>query len=239
MLDKQKKSAYIWYSGATDITGTKLAEALGIEHGKDKPVFSKYDLIIGWGTKVNQPIAVNKVQTINHPNKIFSNRNKLESLAIMQKAGVSIANFIDAHKVVTDISNPTGVHLPLIGRTNYHQGGKGFWICPALVHVKAAINDGAQYFQDMIEIKEEYRLHVFDNEIIYAVKKSKRSKEEYQEAYIQHELDHQKKLAKKNNILSVPTIIVGHKRLSHIMDDQDIVDAILQGFLSSVSLEEE
>ncbi|MBN2155935.1 MAG: thioredoxin family protein [Candidatus Lokiarchaeota archaeon] len=46
-------------------------------------------------------------------------------------------------------------------------------------------------------------------------------------------------LARKNNILSVPSIIVGNKRLTHIMDEQDIVDTILQGFLSSVSLEEE
>ncbi len=53
------------------------------------------------------------------------------------------------------------------------------------------------------------------------------------------DISEEMELAKKNNILSVPTIIVGHKRLSHIMDDQDIVDAILQGFLSSVSLEEE
>jgi hypothetical protein len=45
--------------------------------------------------------------------------------------------------------------------------------------------------------------------------------------------------AKKNNIMSVPSIVVGSKRLTHIMDEQDIVDAILQGFLSSVSLEEE
>jgi protein-disulfide isomerase len=42
-------------------------------------------------------------------------------------------------------------------------------------------------------------------------------------------------LARKNNILSVPSIIVGNKRLTHIMDEEDIVDAILQGFLSSVS----
>jgi thiol-disulfide isomerase/thioredoxin len=44
--------------------------------------------------------------------------------------------------------------------------------------------------------------------------------------------------AKKYNIMSVPSIIVGKKRLTHIMDEQDIVDAILKGLLSSVSLEE-
>jgi len=45
-------------------------------------------------------------------------------------------------------------------------------------------------------------------------------------------------LARKNNILTVPSIIVGNKRLTHIMDEHDIVDAILQGFLSSVNIEE-
>ena len=48
----------------------------------------------------------------------------------------------------------------------------------------------------------------------------------------------QMEIARKNNILSVPSIIVGKNRLTHIMDEQDIVDAILQGFLSSISLEE-
>ncbi len=52
------------------------------------------------------------------------------------------------------------------------------------------------------------------------------------------DISEEMELAKKNNILSVPSIIVGNKRLMHIMDEQDIVDAILQGFLSSVSLED-
>jgi len=44
-------------------------------------------------------------------------------------------------------------------------------------------------------------------------------------------------LAKNNNILSVPAIVIGSKKLTHIMDEQDIVDAILKGLISSVSLE--
>ncbi|MBD3352776.1 MAG: hypothetical protein GF364_14910 [Candidatus Lokiarchaeota archaeon] len=43
-------------------------------------------------------------------------------------------------------------------------------------------------------------------------------------------------LTKKKNILSVPTIIVGDKRLSTNIDEEDLVDAILQGFLSSVKI---
>lgn len=204
MLDKKKNNAYIWYSGATDVTGTKLAEALGINHGKNKP--SKQNLIIGWGTKTDQMVSLNKtqtlnkIQTLNHPNRILCNRDKLEALRLMDTAGVNVAKFIEADRVVSAIEQTTNsVKLPLIGRTKYHQGGKGFWLCPTMTHVKSAINEGARYFQNMIEIKEEYRLHIFGDELIYAVKKSKRSKEDYQEAFIRQELEYQKKLAEKND----------------------------------------
>ncbi|MCK4454390.1 hypothetical protein KAU51_03605 [Candidatus Parcubacteria bacterium] len=208
MLDKKKKDVYIWYSGATDVTGMKLAEALGIKHGKKVPSLLKHDLIIGWGTKTSEEVSLGKLQTLNHPNQILANRNKIEALKLMDKANVNIANFVEASKVATTIkANPNGVNtgkhedvkLPLIGRTKYHQGGKGFWMCPTMTHVKSAIDEGAQYFQNMIEIKDEYRLHVFNGDVIYAVKKSKRSKEEYQKACVRHELDNQKNLAKKNN----------------------------------------
>lgn len=202
MFDKKKNNAYIWYSGATDVTGTKLAKALGINHGKNKP--SKQNLIIGWGTKIDQIVSLNKVRTLNHPNQILCNRDKLEALKFMKTAGINVAKFIEADKVVKYIEDEyyneaDDIKLPLVGRTKYHQGGKGFWLCPTMTHVKSAIDEGAKYFQNMIEIKEEYRLHIFNNELIYAVKKSKRSKEEYQEAYVRQELEYQKKLAEKNN----------------------------------------
>lgn len=200
MFDKKEKDAYVWYSGATDITGSKLAEALKADHGKDKPDFSKYDLIIGWGTKINKEIPFGKIKTLNSPIQILTNRDKLEALKIMSDKGVSIAGFVDATKVTVDIKDKkNGIKFPLIGRTRHHQGGKGFWVCPTMTHVRAALDDGAKYFQNMIEIKNEYRLHVFNGKVIYAVKKSKKSKEEYLESFITQELDTQKKLAEKNN----------------------------------------
>ena len=41
-------------------------------------------------------------------------------------------------------------------------------------------------------------------------------------------------LATKFNVLSVPTIICGDVRLSVVIDKNELTDAILQGFLSSV-----
>jgi len=46
-------------------------------------------------------------------------------------------------------------------------------------------------------------------------------------------------LARKFNILSVPTIIIGSQRLSVIIDKNELTDAILQGFLSSVTYSED
>lgn len=202
MLDKKANNAYIWYSGATDVTGTKLAEALKVDHGRKAPDFSKYDTVIGWGTKLKEPLAklkATKVKMWNDPTCILTNRDKLAALNLMNKSGVSVASFIDSAKASSLANLKTeGVQLPLIGRTKFHQGGKGFWICPTMTHVRAAIDDGARYFQNMIEIKDEYRLHIFDGKTIYIVKKTKRSKEEYQEAYVRHELELQKKLAEKN-----------------------------------------
>ena len=46
-------------------------------------------------------------------------------------------------------------------------------------------------------------------------------------------------IARKFKILSVPTIIIGDQRLSVIIDKNELTDAILQGFLSSVSFAED
>lgn len=46
-------------------------------------------------------------------------------------------------------------------------------------------------------------------------------------------------IAQKYNVISVPTIIIGGIRLSVIIDKNELTDAILQGFISSVSFAEE
>jgi len=46
-------------------------------------------------------------------------------------------------------------------------------------------------------------------------------------------------LAKKFNVLSVPTIIIGRTRLNVVIDKNELTDCILQGFLSSISFEDD
>jgi len=164
---------YIWYSGATDITGKALEEALGLTGTKTRPRnLSAGDIVIGWGAKTSE--NVNLVGTVlNHPNKIRDNRDKFKSLGIMKSnrdLAENVATFCAANRIVRELDSGNMV-LPLVGRTKFHQGGKGFWLCLTRQHVDKAISDGAQYFQAYIDIQDEYRIHVAFGAAIYAVKK--------------------------------------------------------------------
>lgn len=198
-LDKAKKDVYIYYSKATDMTGKKLAEALGCKHGYDKPALKDTTMVIGWGPKTKKAETFGKLPVMNHPDKVRTNRNKLEAMQVMSAAGVNIAPFVLAENANQIGRAGSKVNFPVIGRKKYHQGGKGFWTCPAANLVQAAINDGAQYFQNYIEIQDEFRFHVMRGEVIHAVKKVKRTQEEMEAAFIKHELERQKELARRNN----------------------------------------
>lgn len=187
MLDKLGKDVYIWYSPATDITGKNLATAMGTEHGSSKPK-DKKKLIIGWGTKNKEAVSFDKgILVLNNPNAIKYNRDKFLMLDILHKAKVNVAPF---SKSAEDIGRAgLALKLPVIGRKRFHQGGKGFWMCPTMTHVKSAIDEGAEYFQNMIEIQDEYRVHVFGETAIYVVKKVKRTIEEMEEVFVRQQLE--------------------------------------------------
>lgn len=190
------KDTYIYYSGATDITGKKLQEALSITGGKTKPINKK--LVIGWGTKLDQDTAFPPdVQVLNHPNNIRANRNKFKALTAMGDAAVNVARFVSADDVTASIGARKGINLPLVGRTNFHQGGKGFWLCITKSMVDNAISEGAQYFQEFIDIKDEFRLHVFSGDLLYGQKKVKRTNME--EAFIEQYAEKIENIAGKNN----------------------------------------
>ena len=185
---------YIWFSGATDITGKTLMERLNVRGGKTKPTDAK--TVIGWGTKINDKTTFAKdVKVINHPNSILDNRNKYGALEKLRDAGVQVAKFMKSDQVVdTD--------LPVIGRTNWHQGGKGFWTCPTMTLVNNAVQEGAGYFQKLIEIKEEYRVHVFGDKVIYRVKKVKR--DNMKEAFVAQNKEKIESIAAKNDVTLAP-----------------------------------
>jgi glutathione synthase/RimK-type ligase-like ATP-grasp enzyme len=199
-----KNNVYINYSGATDKTGTLLAEALDIQGGQKYPGKTKA-IVIGWGAKTKDNVDLGKATVLNHPNKIKINRNKFTALELMSKAKVNVAPFSTAENVIKDLNaakNP--MTLPVIGRTNYHQGGANFFTCLTESHVSDAVsvlNNNLKkkgYFQKYIDVKDEYRLHVVLDDLIYAVKKKRRSN--LTEAYIEQQSDKIKRMSEKKGV---------------------------------------
>ena len=171
-------NTYVYYSGATDKTGSKIQEALKSTGGAKAPA-EKVDIMIGWGTKIKEKTSYKTKATrvLNDPNAIRENRNKFKALQVMESKNVRVGTFTTAENVMAALKNGN-ISLPVIGRTNFHQGGKGFWACWMKTHVQEAIKSGAQYFQKYIPIVDEYRLHVFGDDVFYISKKVKDGNEE-------------------------------------------------------------
>jgi len=190
---------YIWYSGPTDETGQRLAEKLKLKHGKNKPTLKNTDICICWGCKTKESVNMGKVITLNHPDKIRLNRNKFETLKRLKDHKVNVAPFVSARDVSKALKDKkSDLTLPLVGRRNYHQGGKGFWLCVTERQIKVAIDQGAQYFQNYMDIVDEYRLHIFDGKLINAQKKVVR--DNMANAFKEQHSVRIQNIAKKNNV---------------------------------------
>ena len=199
------KDVYLYYSGATDKTGNLLVEALGIKGGSKSPG-TKQKIVIGWGAKTKDNVNLGSAVTINHPDTIRNNRNKLTALELMLKASVNIAPFISAEKIAIELGKKKGakISLPLIARTNYHQGGANFFTCLTRTHVSEVVDilnnklKKKGYFQDYIDVKDEYRLHIVDGKVIYAQHKVARSN--MKEAHVTDQMDKIGRMAEKKGI---------------------------------------
>jgi len=206
------KSAYVYYSGPTDKTGTAIAEALKAGHGKKLPNAIKTDVCICWGCKTKEKTNTGKMDVLNHPDKIRDNRNKFKTLQTLKNAKVAVGDFCSASDVMKELDNKKSmINLPLIGRTNYHQGGKGFWTCMTRGQVKTAVDQGAQYFQNYMAIVTEYRLHVFKDRVINHQKKTPRNN--MAEAYQEQHADRIVHNAKKKGVT------LDEQTLNHVLGD--------------------
>ena len=198
------KDVYVYYSGATDKTGAALVEALNISGGIKSPGTGK-KVVIGWGAKTKDKVNLGKATAINHPDLIRANRNKLTALQMMEKAKVNVAPFVAAENVMAELDKKNGaIGVPLVGRTNYHQGGANFFTCLTRTHVSEVIAilknklEKKGYFQNYIDVKEEFRLHVVDGNIIYAQRKVPRSN--MKEAHVNDQTDKIKRMAEKKGV---------------------------------------
>jgi glutathione synthase/RimK-type ligase-like ATP-grasp enzyme len=169
------KKIYIWYSGATDVTGKNLVE--GLTEKLDSDAFevsggtampeNNVDVVICYGTKTQSDTELgSNVKVLNHPNNIRVNRNKLTALEKMSGGNVNIPQFSKLPAGARD----SEITYPVIVRTSYHQGGRGLAMCTSSAQVLDLItnfdNVGFGYIQELVPFKNEYRIHVFNGKVI-------------------------------------------------------------------------
>jgi hypothetical protein len=147
----------IVYCRTTKDTAKLLAADLGIPcynpHGGEVNGKSKY--VIRWGTGAGlgyiPEIVVNKKAAVRKA------VNKLGSIKLFNDNGIRTA--------------PFSTTTPCVGRSIEHTQGQNFWLCWAPDQVHTAKMEGAEYFIDYIPIKQEYRIHVMDGEVVFTQRK--------------------------------------------------------------------
>jgi len=92
---------------------------------------------------------------VNPKDMVRAASNKKQARIAFQKAEVP------APKLFLGGSDVTKADLPVIGRTSYHNKGKGFWFCKTLAEVKRAVDRGATHFLEFVPKTREYRVHSF------------------------------------------------------------------------------
>lgn len=187
-------SGYIWYSTGSDVSGPKLAEALGFSHGKKTPKLDEIEVLVGWGCKgetrekydpelIKSAVAAGTLRVINYPAAISASRNKLGLLTQLQASGIRVPGFVSIKEYTSKKSLGTYLGkmiddgtmvLPCMGLNEYHKGKPIFcWTREDLEQVVEANNDRKKdaikvhYFRSLLQ-GTEYRVHVFRDEALCA-----------------------------------------------------------------------
>lgn len=185
-------SGYVWYSSGSDVTGPKLAEALGFKHGKGTPDFDALDVLVNWGCRAEKrkkydadvlrdKIASGDLRVLNHPQRIAEARNKMALLYTLRSQGVQVPGFLQVegqHPSVAISELKKAVDegrllLPCVGMNRFNRGRPIFcWtkedLEKAVVQLAGGIGEGeskVDYFRSLLQ-GTEYRIQIFREEAI-------------------------------------------------------------------------
>ena len=159
---------YLLYRRKTAPTGRKLAQALGIPHGKN--LTQDTDLLIRWGCTKSVSGMVNAV--LNSAAAIHRAYDKALARQMMAWAGLPAPEVFRPGEAWQWLHDNPG--RALVGRPAHHTSGSGFWVCRAPEEVQAAHQQGADYFSPLLELDREYRVHVFKSRVLFVQRKKPR-----------------------------------------------------------------
>lgn len=159
---------YILYSKGSSVTGRHLAEVLGIKGGV-KPPQGREDILIRWGGTEKTPQRAGRV--VNKRDAIILASNKREALRKMAECHVPIPR-------TWGINDP-GILFPALGRKDHHRKGSDIVLCIQKSDLQRALNAGCTHMTGLIPKAREFRVHVFENEILKISEKILTEPEKY------------------------------------------------------------
>lgn len=166
---------YISYSRSTSTTGRALAKQLGLTrnsfrtrgYGTSIPP-KETQLCVNWGGEIpshrKDLLRFRRIKYLNHPSLIQRFKNKLLALRAFQDYSVCIPEFWDCKHLVPS--------FPVIGRKVLHQGGSGFHFIESQSQLD---RDNSDYWIKFEPSQMEYRVHVFNQNVIKVQRKRKQT----------------------------------------------------------------
>lgn len=175
--EPQTNDVFLLYHAASHVTGQRLGDYLGVPHGRDGDG-NRHDYLIRWGNRGSVGYRPRE-DVFNSRSALSSTSDKLESLDVLESAGINVPNYTTERSELGD-----EIDYPALGRDESHTRGEDIRLI--LQQRDDYFGDSADYFVEYIPTEREYRMHVVNGEVIHTHEKRLRSEEDPQPPYLRN-----------------------------------------------------
>lgn len=152
---------FLLYHAASEETGERLGQYLGVPHGTSYD-HGNYETVIRWGGRQRIP-ADSSVDIVQPKQAIANASDKFNALQTLDDAGVNIPRYTrDRDELGPNAEDY--ITYPALGRSQQHTQGNDIELI--MQWRDAYLTDGNHHFVDYIPTELEYRVHVIDDEVI-------------------------------------------------------------------------
>lgn len=176
---------YLLYHPVTRRTGQRLRDYLGVPGGEN--LNEEYDLVIRWGSR--RSITTPSDAVLNPRRQIRANTDKLNSLEVLEDADIPVPQFTRDASEIGSPTDDTSLSYPVLGRSENHSQGSDINLILQQRDLSLTDND---FFVDYEPTQMEYRVQVFNGEIVKVHEKRLETEAAREEDYTPYIRNHQK-----------------------------------------------
>lgn len=193
-----QSDVYLLYHPLTRRTGQRLRDYLGVDGGEN--LDDRYDIVIRWGSR--RRIRSPRDTVLNPRRKIRQNTDKRNALDVLDNAGVPVPAYTDSASDVDLEDAP--LTYPVLGRATQHSQGSDINLILQARDLELTSND---FFVDYVPTQMEYRVQVFDGEIVKVHEKRLETEAANSGDYTPYIRNHQKRWVFVNERGSTPDAV--------------------------------